>query len=65
MSGTTGQVAVENGVVEFRYNSFLGDMNKYFQLQDEIHTLQGLLILLINQHVELLLDNVKANKYEN
>jgi hypothetical protein len=40
-------------------------MNKYFQLCNEIHSLQGLLPLPINQHLKLILENVKADKYKN
>jgi hypothetical protein len=67
MPGTTSQMAVENGVVEFGYNliKFQGDMNKYFQLCNEIHSLQGLPPLPLNQHLELILENVKAEEYKN
>jgi hypothetical protein len=44
---------------------FHGDMNKYFQLCDEIHSLQGLPPLPINQRLDLILENVKADKYKN
>jgi hypothetical protein len=40
-------------------------MNKYFQLHDEMHALQGLLPLPTSQRIELILENVKANGYKN